>query len=92
MNAYLKSHISIVAVAVTAICIFALVGCGVTITAERVPTTNLEQMLSKPGIYYALPKTEISLAIPVTLEITKPGAFGHDFEECLKVCAEKPPT
>lgn len=69
-----------------AICASLLAACGVTIKATKVAQSEFSKKLKRPGVYYALPKSQIDINIPVTLEVTSSGNFGFDFEACVKAC------
>ena len=73
-----------------AVAAMVLGGCGVKITATHVPTEL--SRLNQEGIYYALPRTQVSITVPVVLERFDKGRLGEVFGPCLKACSTTPPA
>lgn len=75
------------------ICAAALLsGCGtVKVESVRVPPGELSRYMATPGIYYALPRSEVSLAFPVTLERQTKGFRGNIIEACIEACGAGQP-
>lgn len=66
-------------------------GCGtVKVESERIPIAQQGRYLATPGIYYALPRTEAHIAIPVTLERQTKGFKGAVYKDCLAACKKLP--
>ncbi|MDP3841508.1 MAG: hypothetical protein Q8Q81_02780 [Oxalobacteraceae bacterium] len=64
-----------------------LSGCGtVKVETVRVPTGELARYMGTPGIYYALPRSEVTVAFPVTLERQLKGLKGNIIEACIEAC------
>ena len=64
-----------------------LSGCGtVKVESVRVPPGELSRYMATPGIYYALPRSEVSLAFPVTLERQTKGFKGNIIDACVEAC------
>lgn len=76
-----------------AICGAALLsGCGtVKVESVRVPPGELSRYMATPGIYYALPRSELSLAFPVRLERQTRGFKGNIIDACIKACGARQP-
>ncbi|MCM2310698.1 MAG: DUF4831 family protein [Steroidobacteraceae bacterium] len=65
-----------------------LSGCGtVKVESVRVPPGELSRYMAAPGIYYALPRSEITVAIPVTLERQTKGFNGNIIDACVAACS-----
>jgi hypothetical protein len=80
-----KKLASMAAVLVGAI---VLSGCGtVKVESVRVPPGELNRYMATPGIYYALPRSELTLAIPVTLERQIKGFKGTIIDACVAACS-----
>ncbi len=72
--------------ALAGVALLSLTGCGASFKAVHVPSADLPTALAtQPGIYYALPKTELSVVVPVAVTIATPAPFGN-FEQCLVDC------
>jgi hypothetical protein len=64
-----------------------LSGCGtVKVESVRVPPSELARYIGTPGIYYALPRSEVTVAFPVTLERQLKGLKGNIIEACIEAC------
>lgn len=64
-----------------------LAACGtVKVESVRVPASDLNGYMSPPGIYYALPRSEVALVFPVTLERQTKGFTGNIIDDCVAAC------
>lgn len=69
-----------------------LSACGtVKVESVRVLPGELTKYMSTPGIYYALPRTEVTVAFPVTLERQMKGFKGNIIEACVAACGTPQP-
>lgn len=66
-----------------------LSACGtIKVESVRVPPGELSGYMATPGIYYALPRSEIALQFPVTLERQVKGFKGNIIDDCIAACTE----
>lgn len=70
--------------AVTLVMAVMLAGCGVTLQADRVALDN-PAALQVPGVYYALPRTELQVSWSARVSQAHGGGF-KDFEACVSHC------
>jgi hypothetical protein len=69
-----------------------LSGCStVKVESVRVPPGELSRYMATPGIYYALPRSEVSIAFPVTLERQTKGFKGNIIDACIESCGAGQP-
>jgi hypothetical protein len=64
-----------------------LAGCGVTIEAARIDPTKAHE---GEGVVYSLPRTGLSLSLPVTLVKKSGGALSDSWTECVRACQLNP--
>jgi hypothetical protein len=69
----------------------AISGCGtVKVTSEKVPVSELHSYVATPGIYYALPKTQLQVTVPLTIDHQTKGFRGNVLDACQSACKEEP--
>ena len=60
--------------------------CGTSYLVTKVDGEKIPTVLPKQGIYYALPKTEVVVGIPISATTTKTGKYFGKFEKFLEAC------
>ncbi len=64
----------------------AAAGCSITLKAEHVPSGDLANAVQRiPGIYYALPLTELNVIVPARVELESAGPWAG-FDGCIANC------
>ena len=64
--------------------------CGTSYLVTKVDGEKIPTVLPKQGIYYALPKTEVVVGIPISATTTKTGKYFGKFEKFLEACKAGP--
>ncbi len=62
-----------------------LSGCSVRFAVDK-SKGDRTSIWEKPGIYYALPKTEVLVAVPVKTTKTRTGRYFEKWDDCVSIC------